>query len=773
VHLEGETAPRARFLAGLAVAVGIPALLYGLTLWPGVGGRLNPGDSAKFQFIGHVLGIPHETGYPQYVLLNWLWTRLPLPGSLAWRVNLLSAVLALAAGALLYLLAWRLTRRAAAAAVAVVAVLVTQTLWTVATEAEVYTLHLFWVSLVLVLAERWMTTRRDGHLAALLFAYAAGFGNHMTMITLLPAMLVAVLVTRPGVLVTPKWIAIGIAAAAAGALQYAFLWVRARQGAPYREALRSIDPTWDQFVAAVTGSRHTEDFFLGSGIKGLLFDRVGALVQQAAVEMLFPALVMAAVGAVAFVQQRMRTGAFLCAAAAGVAFFAAAYEIPDWTINAIPLWAIAGVTAAVGLAAVLERRPAAGRAALAVVALGVAVTIAYRLPDLTVASNPWDRGPLVDRSPDGAIILTHGDSHYHAQQVTNYYRLGEPAIARRSIRMMSVTEYVLSLDVLRGSPVLFEDASLRSDLNRLGVAYRPRSYIDTLPAWLKSRPSGAQVMVASAWLDDAALRAETAAALRQLGSVREGALADRGPYVVAALVVGSSIEADTSATAARLSGSAVQPLTGEGPRVTEIRAISTPDERAVGFEFGEDGFVSREPAIHAIWRDEPTADWSQTHFELLEGLPRPPLYFERIPRPAPGALQTRAGGGGPLLVDEGGGIVSSDSSLPEALVLDANRHEFVMKRRFDFGRGPSGMDGLAKLLDEIDGRHVVLVIVPGTGAIDVPGLSAAVGVEIPEAASRNDLVIVVRGTGGVPEIWHDPPDGTLVWSAAPPDSAGS
>ena len=59
-----------------------------ITLRPDVGGTE---DSPKFQLVGHVLGTAHSPGYPLYVVLTHLFTRVPI-GILAWRVNLFSAV---------------------------------------------------------------------------------------------------------------------------------------------------------------------------------------------------------------------------------------------------------------------------------------------------------------------------------------------------------------------------------------------------------------------------------------------------------------------------------------------------------------------------------------------------------------------------------------------------------------------------------------------------------------------------------------------------------
>src|SRR5215212_10615094 len=73
--------------------------LYVRTLAP----ALLLGDGAEFQILAATLGIAHPTGYPIYLLLGKLFTWLPI-GSIAYRVNLLSASAGALALALLYLI---------------------------------------------------------------------------------------------------------------------------------------------------------------------------------------------------------------------------------------------------------------------------------------------------------------------------------------------------------------------------------------------------------------------------------------------------------------------------------------------------------------------------------------------------------------------------------------------------------------------------------------------------------------------------------------------
>ena len=62
------------------------------------------GDSGELVGAVYLLGIPHPTGYPLYVLLGKLWTLLVPVGSIAYRMSLFSAVCAAAACGVLYCL---------------------------------------------------------------------------------------------------------------------------------------------------------------------------------------------------------------------------------------------------------------------------------------------------------------------------------------------------------------------------------------------------------------------------------------------------------------------------------------------------------------------------------------------------------------------------------------------------------------------------------------------------------------------------------------------
>src|SRR5262249_33785144 len=110
--------------------------IYARTMAPSV----LSGDSAEFQLAAPLLGVPHPTTYPLYVLLGKLATLLLPIGDIAWRVTLVSALCAALAVALFFLLARHVIGSSVASAVAALALGVAPGLWNAATLAEVYAL---------------------------------------------------------------------------------------------------------------------------------------------------------------------------------------------------------------------------------------------------------------------------------------------------------------------------------------------------------------------------------------------------------------------------------------------------------------------------------------------------------------------------------------------------------------------------------------------------------------------------------------------------------
>jgi len=159
------------------------------TLMPGVGGW---GDSARFSFFGKTLGISYPTGYPLYIILDNLFSRLPV-GTLSFRTNMMSAFFASLTVAVLYLTIRKLNGNKLLSFVSVLIFAFSGMFWSQSIIAEVYTLNAFFISIMILLLISWSETRDIRLLYLSLFIYGLSFGNHLTMILLFPSIIYLIL----------------------------------------------------------------------------------------------------------------------------------------------------------------------------------------------------------------------------------------------------------------------------------------------------------------------------------------------------------------------------------------------------------------------------------------------------------------------------------------------------------------------------------------------------------------------------------------------------
>ena len=182
------------FLCALAV--------YARTLAPSITWAHAGVDSGDFASAVACGGVPHPTGYPTYLLLAALFSRLPW-GDYAFRLNLLSACAAAAAAAMLVRLVYDVVRsdvreapttatRATALAVSAVSggllLAFDATLWSQAVIAEIYALQLGFV-LAIVLLGLWAYRRNDYVAVALTFLLCGiGLGTHLSLVFVVPVL---------------------------------------------------------------------------------------------------------------------------------------------------------------------------------------------------------------------------------------------------------------------------------------------------------------------------------------------------------------------------------------------------------------------------------------------------------------------------------------------------------------------------------------------------------------------------------------------------------
>jgi hypothetical protein len=425
---------RWRWVGPLLVAAGL-APVYLLTMSSAVGAA----DTFEFQVVAPQLGIAHPTGYPLYLLLGKLFSLLPV-GTVAWRVNLASAVYAVLAAVVIFWLARRLLRQPLGALVGAVAWGVAPVVWSQAIIAEVYTLHALIVAVALWLMVALLDeadsspsqSRRRG--VALAFVIGLGLTNHLTTVFLIPPALLTALFlmrdARQGAIrpwsIDWRYLALVAAAFLLPLSLYLYL--------PLRWAAVNGEPMGlTRFVDWVAGGRFQGALQWMAWLRDpARWGIVGRLIRDA---WGWFYLGWAALGFLFLVLRRGRMALVLALTAAGFTFYALNYYVPDLAVFLLPVHVVIAVCVAVGVGwlmavqwLVAETRPIPFGVLAGLVFLLAAGPLVWRTaegwPALDQSARdggePWARGVLArPLAEDGALLA---DSEkiaplYYLQQI--------------------------------------------------------------------------------------------------------------------------------------------------------------------------------------------------------------------------------------------------------------------------------------------------------------------------------------------------------------------
>ena len=259
--MERDTGPTGRLdRAAPWLVAGLAFIIYVRTLLPSVAF----GDWGEMQTVPHILGVPHPTGYPTYVILARLAELAPI-GSVAFRANLLSAVFVAATLATFTLICLRLGVRPVLAIAAGLILGAIGTIWAAATVAEVNPLHLLFAALIVHRALVWEDRRSPSDLALGGLLISLSIGNHLLTLFIAPFVVLHVLwVGRREIRARPWILALPVAGAAVGLLVYLYIPIAASQSPPlgYNHPV-----TLAGFLFLVTGEqfRGQFDFLSASG----------------------------------------------------------------------------------------------------------------------------------------------------------------------------------------------------------------------------------------------------------------------------------------------------------------------------------------------------------------------------------------------------------------------------------------------------------------------------------------------------------------------------
>jgi hypothetical protein len=335
------------------VVVGVAALaLYVRTLLPGMAFD----DWGEMQTVPWVLGVPHPTGYPTYVMAAWLFEHLPL-GDLAFRANLFSAVCVALALATATSIGVRLGVNAWIAGVAAFASGIVGTLWASGTVAEVNPLHLLFVALILDRSLAWAHDRRLRDLALGGLLVGLSLANHPLTVLVAPYAVAFVAWSgRATLREHPRWLLAPIGAGVVGLAAYLYLPI----AASFEPPLAYNHPvTWDAFRFLVTGEQFRGQYggLLSASGPATFVAALSGLWDVVAREAAIPVVVLGIAGAVVLLRRWTAAAVMLAAIAITGAYAWANYlRLEHYLL--VP-FLVAGILAGVALdgAANLLSRP--------------------------------------------------------------------------------------------------------------------------------------------------------------------------------------------------------------------------------------------------------------------------------------------------------------------------------------------------------------------------------------------------------------------------------
>ena len=435
---------RRRHLAAASVWLFV-FVVYSFTLCP----TIYLIDAGELTTVAATLGIAHPTGYPLYTLLARLAVLMPA-GSVAVRVNVLSALLGSCAAFVFYILLQRLLKDSLLALVPTSLLAFSHTLWNTSLSAEVYPLTALFITLMLLLVRPLSATAR-----LYLMAFVAGLActNHMIIATVLLPLAVYVLVRhRP----KPSHTFAALAFFALGLSVYFYLPVRSAQD----PLLNWGNPhTLERFIWHTTGKQYRVWMF-SSPAGEILVNLKNELVHIAR-EWLYVYLVLIGLG-LRNLYRADRPFFWLCIGIVVVnLLYGINYSIPDIETYFLPTIVILCLVSGYGLYSL--KRYLKKWAALAAALMPLLLNFASS----TLQDNygGYDLGKNILASlPSNSIVLT------------DYWDIYSPAIYIREIEKQHGDIWVIDKELLRRSwyfryleheyPALYRDS--RTQIDRYG-----------------------------------------------------------------------------------------------------------------------------------------------------------------------------------------------------------------------------------------------------------------------------------------------------------------
>jgi Protein of unknown function (DUF2723) len=414
--------PARRLAVSAAVVVFAAALICYI---PTLSSAVASGDNAEAQTVPYILGIAHATGFPAYTLLGWLFSHVVNFGTVAWRLNLLTAATVAVCASGVTVLAMALESNPVASLAAGLTFAFGLIAWQQAELANVQVFAAPAVIFALALAVRFARSGdRRGFVAA---CACTGFGvaAHPLAVFAVPALIVSALWQRPRF--DRRTLCSAVLALLAPLLLYLYFPLRSSI-----VAAEHLDPTaaaplfgtgsidWDTnrprtldgFLDEVLGRNEHASSALAHTLDLTAYPEAGVFALRAAgKEFSIGLLVLGTIGLLALAQRDRRALSVLVSGSVGGIAFAYIYRADDnvqgYLMGSLALVAaVAAASTRLALPAVPQRMSVAA-ATIALVAVAYAAWLSPRTVDgLLYPSNQSAIDEVRASVPDGAIVVT-------------------------------------------------------------------------------------------------------------------------------------------------------------------------------------------------------------------------------------------------------------------------------------------------------------------------------------------------------------------------------
>ncbi len=380
-----------------------------------------PADSGEYQLVAAVLGVAHPPGYPLHTLLGWLMTQLPI-GTLPWRVNLLSALMAAGTLTLVCATVRHFTGRKAAGVAAALALATSTTFWAQATISNVRTPAAFFTALSAYALARHAGTKPSTTRFLVLFAASLTLGlTHHPSLIFVGILLIAYLfLIDPSLIREPRRWRWPILAGLFCLLPLAYLPLRA--GAPLApENLNTVEG----FLHHALALGFSSDLFYFVAPAEFLA-RLQVMGNVLAFQFHPVALVTAAGGAILLLWKDRRLALLLVGGFALHTVVTATYRAPQTVEYMLPAYVLFAITIGCGLGYIapavhLQRQslPALPKTAFHLLAAALVAGIGllqggHHYSSFRALSRQQDArsyaAPILAGAPEGAIVLA--DLHW-------------------------------------------------------------------------------------------------------------------------------------------------------------------------------------------------------------------------------------------------------------------------------------------------------------------------------------------------------------------------